>query len=515
MSDNPAIVTLTDASASPVGTASSPLVTVTSSTVTNDSGQTVAQLTEWFHADAKWGIPSAVYASQTVQGTSTVTAGAGEVAVFSGTSLGGVGTLFSTPVARCYNSTPGRADIEARFSAAAADGNAITLIGPQTATDGMGIGIYQGAPHVFHKVGGKREIVRFEITAGTGGAPEDITITLNGVATVISSVASGLSAAQLAWVIGETDFSGVSVGYNSQGYTDDGSVYVDFTAFPAANLAGANSFASTGSATATVSVVTDGDTGTDTWVAREDWNDPLDGTGASGVTIDLANTTAWSFEWTHSVLRYYVTDPVTGQRVQFHTIAAGAGPVLVNTIMPVQVIAYAAGATAGQTVYWSSWSGHLLGARPEIGGRRGLVGSVSLSNSTPTPIISIRAKDEFNGLAYNAPTIAAFWEVTNDSTTRAATASIVINGTLTGASFERVGTAGVLLADTTATAITGGVTIATKGARAAAPAEFSPDDLRKIDLLLQRGATISVVGTRLASSGTINMDAFPTEIEDR
>ena len=155
--------------------------------------------------------------------------------------------------------------------------------------------------------GGKAHIEKLTVTAGGTG---NVTITLNGVATVvaISSTNTTVAAAQIAgaafpgWTVEQQDNT-VRFLYNSLG-----------------PLAGA--FSATGTGTYTIEAVQTGVAQTENWTYQEDWDvDKMDGTGTSTIDMDWSKLNVFQidFRWLGiGEIRWSVENPDTGDLMFVH-----------------------------------------------------------------------------------------------------------------------------------------------------------------------------------------------------
>lgn len=160
---------------------------------------------------------------------------------------------------------------------------------------------------VLRQNGGKAHIAKLTVTAGGTG---DVTITLNGVATVVAIastdttvVAKTIAAASFpGWIVEQTDnvVNFLSTGLGIKG--------------------GAFSYAGTGTAAFTTAQA--GVADVENWTYQEDFNvDKLDGTGTSGVTIDPTKLNIYqiNFRWLGAgEIRFAIENPLNGDMIFFH-----------------------------------------------------------------------------------------------------------------------------------------------------------------------------------------------------
>ena len=155
--------------------------------------------------------------------------------------------------------------------------------------------------------GGKAHIEKLTVTAGGTGS---VTITLNGVATVvaISSADTTVAASQIA----ATAFAGWT--------TEQIDNTVRFLSNSVGPLAGA--FSATGTGTYTIETVQTGVAHNDQWTYQEDWDiDPMNGTGTSTIDMDWSKMNIFQidFRWLGiGEIRWSVENPDTGDMMFVH-----------------------------------------------------------------------------------------------------------------------------------------------------------------------------------------------------
>lgn len=276
----------------------------------------------------------------------------------------------------------------------------------------------------------------------------------------------------------------------------------------------------------------------DTTIQQADWNvDKFDGTGVSGVTLDFTKIQILVIDaqmlYAGRVRVGFDVDGILYWAHYFKIANNFAYPTVQTYNLPVRVEGRTGASstsfnwgrfdhtngiffsttrsTTGGTTYFECCSvqnngeNELRGFPQSIGN-----GITTVSVSTRRPIISIRPKTTFNSrtnrahisellVDINAGSGTAYWE-------------IVIDGTLTGASFASVSTNSVAEYDTAATAITGGGTILSGyvssggSIRSSAVANVdgrSPLILSKIDALTARQIPVSLVCTSFSGSVTM------------
>lgn len=249
-------------------------------------------------------------------------------------------------------------------------------------------------------------------------------------------------------------------------------------------------------------------------VAQADWNvDRLDGTGKSGITLDLTKTQILVIQLQALYVGLVVVGfDIGGEIVPVHAFNHANTftlPYIAQASLPVRYEISQAGATAA-TMYAQCATVMSEGDNDlfEVAGRNFVAhtGATSVSVTTARPIISIRPKATLNGITSNILCIPVGYDVlarTNDCVIQ-----VIRNGTLTGASFSDVDPLSGVQKDTSATAISGGtvidMTIVSATTNQRAP--IQPDVREKCILvyshLLNLGDTLSVVATTRASGSS-------------
>jgi hypothetical protein len=125
------------------------------------------------------------------------------------------------------------------------------------------------------------------------------------------------------------------------------------------------------------------------------------------------------------------------------------------------------------------------------------------STTVPLPIISIRPKATFNGLTNRVPIRANDFDVF--SLQDAAFIQVVLNPTLTGASWVSAGTNSAVEYDISSTAVTGGTvlyqTYVTGGGKGAdALTDLSDEIILGLDIAGTTPDVLSIIGTKLAAN---------------
>jgi hypothetical protein len=200
-----------------------------------------------------------------------------------------------------------------------------------------------------------------------------------------------------------------------------------------------------------------------TYITRANFNgDKLDGTGPSGLTLDLSRGNVFNvlFSWYgYGIIQYKVIMvTATGQiPITMHTLSVPNQTSVNNPNLPIRVSAFngVGGATASRTVYLGGRQASIVGKYDPVYRLTGdyVVGKTGIT-TTLIPIITYRRKSTFKGITIR---IEGFDVL---STNQSLIVTLVLNGTLTGASYVSIN--GIadsetsVQKDVSATAITGG-----------------------------------------------------------
>lgn len=204
----------------------------------------------------------------------------------------------------------------------------------------------------------------------------------------------------------------------------------------------------------------------ETKIEQTTWNiDPLDGTGISGITLDLtkAQILFTDIEWlgVGSVRMGFVID---GQMIPVHTFHhanSAESTYMATACLPVRAEIENTGITDSASTLKVICASVISEGGYELRGKSMAIGmNIASPKDIPTagtftPIISIRLKDA-NSDAIVIPRFIDFFAISNNTRYRY---KVVVGGTLTGASWTSAGINSSVEYDTTATAITGGTDV--------------------------------------------------------
>lgn len=256
----------------------------------------------------------------------------------------------------------------------------------------------------------------------------------------------------------------------------------------------------------------------DTEIAQASWSeDTLDGTGPSGVVLDLTKAQIFvvDLEWL-GVGRVRVGFDVGGSLYYVHEFvhANSITSVYMTTAnLPLRYeIENTGAAAAGLTLK------AICGSVVSEGGfetSRGLpfcvtTGITPTSVTTEVPILSIRPKATFNSIVNRGTVLPG--RATGYSETKGARFNVVYDGALTGASFASVDDDSIVESDTTATAITGGIVIDSFYVPASNQGGSSSGGLGilsrlplSLDIAGANPKTLTITATRIGSTSTADV----------
>lgn len=283
----------------------------------------------------------------------------------------------------------------ALWSAPAA--SSVVVAGLGTAESGFYFGYNGTSFGILYSNGGVREIQTLTVTTAST-ATDNYNVELNGTTYNVTATANG-STTKTAYEISQGTYAGWSA--HAVGAT------VVFLANSVGNKAGAFSLGQSGAgAPAAGSFVETvaGVAGTDTWIPQASWNgDSLDGTGASGVTLDKTKGNVYQIDVQYlgfGAIVFEVEVNPSGNNPDFVTVHTldypnnYTSPVLTQPSFPFTMSAYSAGSTTDVSVQCASMSGFIEGEKRLTGPRmcpfvetNGFVGSTA---STYYPLFTIR-----------------------------------------------------------------------------------------------------------------------------
>jgi len=360
------------------------------------SPQPVAQI------DAVYGIMDNVETFVDASpGTGSATATGGNFICQTGVGAGGYGVIRTR---RAVRYRPGQGSIF-RWTAIFDDTNktasSLQAAGPFNSTSGFFVGYNGTAFGVMHRTGGYHETHTLTLTAEATGA-ETATLTLNSVAYNIPvtagtlehnayEIATWLNANQTVWEAWQNDDTVVlfaaGVGLLVGTYT-------------LANGGGLESIAGT------VARDVAGVANTETWYTPDStWEDQLDGSGPSGMSIDQEKGNVFELDLQYlgyGDVEFKVENPNTGRFFTFYRFNfanALTTPTLTNPTLKVGWVAASLGSTTNLTVKGASALGGIDGVLHPMRRPRSFDSQRASVGGTLTSVFAIRVRSVFRGLS--------------------------------------------------------------------------------------------------------------------
>ena len=305
-----------------------------------------------------------------------------EYRVTSGTTVGGYGVIRSRRAMRRRAGIGHVARWDARFTASVAQ--SIQRAGLFNIGNEITVGYDNLLFGLLHRTGGRPEIRTLTVNTPTA-ANADVTITLNGVGTVVAIV-SGTAAAN-AYTIGAATYTGWTA--YSVGATvifQSGSVNAQAGAFTAVPNGGAfvGTFARTAAGTAVV----------DTWHYQTAWNNPLlDSSSTFVLDPTKGNTYQVSYQVGYGVIKLFVENPATGRFLLVHTVGlanAVTTPAFDIPDFKLGLIAASAGTTTSLSVSSSFFAGFHEGTGQFPHKIHGQSGTVNTITSSLTNVLALK-----------------------------------------------------------------------------------------------------------------------------
>jgi hypothetical protein len=338
--------------------------------------------------------------------------------------------------------------------------------------DGIALGFDGTTFGILHRAFGQREVRTLTVTVGGGGA-ETATITLNSVTKAVA-ISSGTAAAT-AHALAAADYSATGGGWDAFALVSGGTATVVFIARVATPLSGTYSISSTGTAAGTFAQTTSGVAPTDTWFPQSEWSvDRCDGastptapvsTNPSGIDLTQANLQVCRFQLQYlgaGNIFIAIENPTNGQFTPVHAVERAGNFTITslgNASLPISLIVDNGAQASNVAVATASIYAATEGTRVLTGPPFAVQG-IKSSVTTETPVLTIRNDRVYNGQPNHSPVLISVANLTNTGGNQAAEWRLVRNATLTGASFSRTSSSAPVSQDTSATALTGGETVA-------------------------------------------------------
>jgi VCBS repeat-containing protein len=324
-------------------------------------------LTPIFQCDAVYGVNTGLVEA-TVNSSGTATASDSNFVTTTGTSVGGFGVIQSRKRLR-YR--PGQGVI-GRCTAAFTSGVASSyqVAGFGHAEDGVYFGYNGTSFGVLYSQRGVREVRTLTVSVASS-TNENVTVQLNGTNNTVAVTNSG-NIQRTVYELSQGTYSGWKA--YPVGATV---VFVRSNAGTASGAYGLTASTAVGSFAQTKA----GAGASDTWVPQASWNgyDKLDGTGASGVTLDPTKYNVYQFGIQYlgaGVVTFQVeVVPTNGNNADFVTVHTLRLPNTLTTTsfsnpsFPFTMAAYSLGSTTDLTIKCGSFAGFIEGQKRLHGNR--------------------------------------------------------------------------------------------------------------------------------------------------
>lgn len=247
----------------------------------------------------------------------------------------------------------------------------------------------------------------------------------------------------------------------------------------------------------------------DTRVAQADWNvDPLNGTGPSGVNLDVSQMQLWhlDFQWL-SIGRIRFWFDIGGVQILVHQITlsnALTTPYMKTANLPVRYeISNTATTGVPSTLKAICQTVMTEGGQDQTGISHTASNGATAKSITgaAVPMLAVRKKLTFNGLTNRGQAQLSELQILTD---QEIFWELVLEPALTGASWGSVGANSIMEQDTSSTAMTGGEVIASGYVPGGSRGGVSQAEINLEQFVLALspdGATSSVIGLRAYKLG--------------
>lgn len=389
----------------------------------------VENLIPIFQTDAVYGLNSGLTDSRSGSGGSP-SASDSMFSCSTGTSVGGFSVIQSRKRLR-YRAGQGAV---VRFAGMFSTGVASSyqLMGMGHSEDGYYFG-YQGASFgIFTVKRGVREVRTLTITTAST-TNENMTVTLNGVAYSVAVTNSG-NIQRTVWEISQGTYSGwkaEAIGATIRFVSDSSGPKTDTYSITAATAQG--SFARTNA----------GVLSTDSFIAQSSWNgDKLNGSGASGVTIDPTKNNVYQIGMQYlgagTVVFKIMIAPSNSNNAVWTTVhTIGNANTLSTTHVgnpsfPFTMTAYSAGSTTNLVVKAGSFAGFVEGNKMLHGNRFSYANTLTTVGATNIQALFTIRNDRYYGGRANQAVINLLSVMGAIKHTSPVIYYLIRNGSLTG-----------------------------------------------------------------------------------
>lgn len=357
----------------------------------------VANNTPEVQIDASTGLKTQQEVETFVGTTGSVTVedtGAGyEWRCQTGTDVGGYG-LVRSQGALVYKAGQGSVF---RFTARFDEGIALSTM--RAGAIGVGNELsfgYSGTTFgILRRTSGKLEMRRLTLSAAATGN-ETATITLNGTEYTVS-LTNGST------VHNTNEIAAATYGGAWIATGNDSTIL--FIAQSVGAKSGTYSFSSTGTAAGTFSQVAAGAAVSDDFIPQTSWNvNKCDGSGPFAMTLNPQNLNVYEIKYQYlgaGNIDFAIENPADGRFVVVHRVQYAGNyqtPSITNPSYKVGLFAASLGSTTNLNVYGASLAAFLQGPEIETKNPDGHANSITGIGTTSTNILSIRVRQEINGI---------------------------------------------------------------------------------------------------------------------
>ena len=304
------------------------------------------------------------------------------------------------------------------------------MAGPHNLEQGFWLGYNGTSFGVMHQHDGKAEIRTLTLSAGAAGT-ESITVQLNGVSSTFNVTVG--TAAVVAAQIAAQSFTGWAAYQNGSTV-----VFLRQLVGVASGAYGLTNNTGGGTTAGSFGTVQTGVAHTTDWTYQADWNiDKLDGTGASGMTLNKAKLNVYrvQFAWLGGgSITWSVKNPSTGTWEKFHTLRypnAYTVPSVRNPTFKMGWVAYNVGGASGVTTKGVCGAAFSHGRYETLRRPQALSNSKTGIGTSFTSVLAIRNRAVFAGsvnLSGLVPVLASFAV----DGTKPAECRLVLNPTFAG-----------------------------------------------------------------------------------
>jgi len=436
-----------------------------------------------------YGINSLLVTTQ-IYGGSSVTADEGEVVLTSGNTATSYARVFSKKVVK-YR--PGQATLArwtARYSPGIADNRQMS--GVYNLESGYRFG-YSGEDFgILYTESGTIEVQTLTITTKASSAT-NVTITLDAGTPVVVPVTNGANTSITAYEISKGDYSNSSGGWDAIAIQN----IVYFTR-RIAGPAGSSSFnPGSSGAVGSFSTLTTGVNESEIFIPQEDWNiDTCNGAGQSRFNIDHQKGNIYQVQFQYlgyGDAFFSVVSSETGRSILCHVIRNANTRTSTNLRNPNLYLCWESinkGSTLSNSIRGASGGAFVEGIIKYLGAQFSVTGTRSISASTETPIITLRASNVFQNRKSMAQCQLDRISVACEGA-KPVDFKVYKNSNLVGAQFHRVNSSSSSDVDSLASSFSVGNGIQIFGFSVSKTGNTT-ENLTDIDLFLQAGDTITV-----------------------